>query len=314
MRFTKTPLKISIYESELDFIARCVMDFPYAETGGDFFGLWTKEGFPVICYAIGPGGRAERTATHFNQDVDYLKECGFLLNGRFALEHIGAWHSHHGMSLAEPSQGDVRTMKNALEETGFERFIISICNIENEEVAVNGFLFTNESMHDYTACNWEILQGASPMRENLDAAKDSLLGLFTEPQAKDVSYFVRNIEAEEVKTGGHITVKPEFPKNSYWTKPEGRQYLKNVFERMAARDDLSEVELLQLPDKRVAISFMHQRNAYEIRFPNSFPNGEPEVVEKVKAHDFFRVILRSGRKHKSRITKFLDSLNIFNRN
>src|SRR5262245_50845720 len=105
---SSTPVlsKIFIYESELDFISKCVMDYPSLETGGDFFGLWTKEGFPVIHYAIGPGTAVERTAMHFNQDIEYLRECGFLLNNRFALEHIGAWHSHHAMELAEPSPGD----------------------------------------------------------------------------------------------------------------------------------------------------------------------------------------------------------------
>ena len=312
MRLSIQPTKIFIYESELDFISRCVMDYPQSETGGDFFGLWTKEGIPVIHYAIGPGRNVERTSTHFNQDIEYLRECGFLLNSKFKLEHLGAWHSHHQMELSEPSAGDVNTMKNALSNGGFSRFIISICNIENDEVGVNGFLFSNESLHDYTPCNWEMLEGTSPIRENLLKKEDRLLGLFLEPKSESVSFYVKNTEIPESVQSKHISVKPEFPANSYWTKPEGRQYLKNAFDKMLCRDDLSEVELLQLPDKRVAISFKHNRIAYEIRFPNSFPKGEPEVVEKVKVHDFFRIILRSGRRQKSRIAKFLDSLNIFN--
>lgn len=306
------PSRIYIYESELEFISRCVLDYPHTETGGDFFGLWTKEGYPVIQYAIGPGDAAERTATHFNQEIEYLRECGFLLNNRFGSEHIGAWHSHHRLELSEPSQGDVNTMKNALMETAFSRFIVSICNIVEDEVAVNGFLFSNESLQDYTPCNWVILPGTSPIRESLEKTKDSLLGLFLEPETESASFYVKNTEAPDTEvTNGRVSAKPELPSNSYWTKPEGRQYLKTVYDNMVARPDLSEVELLQLADKRIAISFKHDRVAYEIRFPNSFPNTEPEVVEKVQSNNFLRIILRSGRRQKSRVRKFLDSLNIF---
>lgn len=313
MSANNLPSKIFIYESELDFIARCVADYPHLETGGDFFGLWTKEGFPVIYYAIGPGKNVERTATHFNQDVEYLRECGFLLNGKFRLEHLGAWHSHHHMELSEPSAGDVHTMKNAMSNGGFSKFIISICNIENEEIAVNGFLFSNESLHDYTPCNWEIINGTSPIRESLARMQDTLLGLFLEPKAEGISYFVKNTEVPEAQSR-HISVKPQLPAHSYWTKPEGRQYLKNVFENMSGRDDLSDVELLQLSDSRVAIAFKHHRVAYEIRFPHNFPKAEPEVVEKVQMNNFLRVILRSGKKQRGRMAKFLDSLNIFKSN
>lgn len=309
MRLNNAPSKIFIYESEMEFIARCVMDYPQLETGGDLFGLWTKDGFPVIHYAIGPGRLAEHNAAHFNQDVEYLRECGFLLNNKFRMEHLGAWHSHHRMELSEPSTGDVHTMKTAMYSGNFSRFIISICNIEQEDVAINGFLFSNESPYDYTPCNWEIIDDISPVRENLEKKKDSLLGLFLEPKTEGVSYFVKNTEAPEMQSR-LLTAKPVFPANSYWTKPEGRHYLKSVFENMNRRDDLTEVELLQLRDQRVAIAFKHRLVSYEIRFPHNFPQVEPEVVEKMKTNNVFRIILRSGKKQKGRLARFLDSLNI----
>jgi hypothetical protein len=43
--------KAIIYQSELDYISRCVLDYPNIETGGDLFGFWTYSGFPVIQYA-----------------------------------------------------------------------------------------------------------------------------------------------------------------------------------------------------------------------------------------------------------------------
>jgi hypothetical protein len=84
-----------IYHSELEFIAKCVRQYPELETGGDYFGFWSQDSIPVIQYALGPGDATDRTSVSFYQDIGYLKACGSLLNSRFGLEHIGAWHSHH---------------------------------------------------------------------------------------------------------------------------------------------------------------------------------------------------------------------------
>ena len=308
MDFDKIPPKVFIYESELDFIARCVVDYPNTETGGDFFGLWTKEDHPVIHYAIGPGTQATKNTDSFFQDIDYLRECGFLLHDKYGIEHVGAWHSHHKLLLSEPSSGDIATMRNALQQTGFSRFIISICNIDsNSDVAVNGFLFSYEKLHRYVTCNWTILKGKSPIRENLENQENRLLGLFTNPESENASYFVNNIETPAVRENV-IIEKPELPKNSYWNKTEGQNYLKKVFDQMRSRKDLSQIELLQLPDKRVAISFAHDNNDYEIRFPDNFPKGEPEVVEKVKVNDVVKIILRPPKKQKSVVRKFIDAV------
>ena len=309
MDSTKTPPKVFIYESELDFIARWVVDYPDNETGGDFFGLWTKEGNPVIHYATGPGQKATQNTTSFFQDIDYLRECGFLLNDKYGLEHVGAWHSHHSLSLFEPSTGDINTMRNALQQSGFSRFIISICNIDpNSDVAINGFLFSKEKLHHYTNCNWAILKGNSPIRENRHKQEGGLLGLFTHPESESASYYVNNTEAAEAQNR-QVLEKPELPENSYWNKDEGRQYLKKVVEQMHDRNDLSDIELVQLPDKRVAISFAHENDDYEIRFPDNFPKSDPEVVEKVSVNDVVRIILRPPRKQKGVIRKFLDAVN-----
>src|SRR4051812_13795577 len=103
-------MKAVIYESELEFIANCVMDYPDIETGGDLFGFWTHSGYPSIQYIIGPGPKSNRTSTAFYQDKDYLIEMGRLLREKFGLQHIGEWHSHHQMNLNHPSSGDKRTI------------------------------------------------------------------------------------------------------------------------------------------------------------------------------------------------------------
>lgn len=69
-----------IYASELSFIARHTLDSPSCETGGDLFGYWTHEGYPIVAYVIGPGKKANRQVTFFNQDEAYLVQAGRALN------------------------------------------------------------------------------------------------------------------------------------------------------------------------------------------------------------------------------------------
>src|ERR1035437_2290375 len=182
MKETNPNPKAIIYQSELDFMSRCVIDYPNLETGGDFFGFWTKEGHPVVQFVIGPGKGTTRTSTSFYQDIEYLKECGKFLNGKYGLEHIGGWHSHHRLALAHPSGGDVNTMRNALRNGNIERFLISICNIESEsDVTINGFLFSRENPKDYNFCKWHILDEKSPIRETINKSNTNL---FISPEAK----------------------------------------------------------------------------------------------------------------------------------
>ena len=61
-RATRPAPAALIYQGELDYLSRCILDRPSIETGGELFGYWTASGVPVVLYAIGPGPRARRTA------------------------------------------------------------------------------------------------------------------------------------------------------------------------------------------------------------------------------------------------------------
>ena len=90
------PAKMAvIYRSEMDYISRCIRDYPNIETGGQLFGFLTENGAPVVCYAIGPGRDANHQQAFFNQDTDYLQKVYNQLNRRYGLRYIGEWHSHH---------------------------------------------------------------------------------------------------------------------------------------------------------------------------------------------------------------------------
>ena len=311
-------MKALIHKSELDIITKYVLDYPQLETGGDFFGLWTKEGFPVVQFVLGPGKKTTRSSTSFYQDIDYLKECGLILNGKYGLEHIGAWHSHHHLSLAHPSSGDVNTMRNALRDGKIPQFLISICNINNDsDVSINGFLFSNNFNQDYIKCNWKILEGISSIRESISKnySKVFIMPEVNTNSSGKVRYSNNELPKEELNKHN----KPVFDNNSYWLKDEGREYLKMVYEKLMKREDLTNVELLQLADSRIVISFRFNNGVYEIIFPNNFPIDPPEVIERIPVEDdlisdSIRKLFKSSRKRDYYIQKFIKSLNILDKN
>ena len=127
--------KAIIYKSELDFISRCIQDFPNIETGGELFGFWTQLGTPVVLYAVGPGPYARHHPTSFVQDPDYVDNIEAEMCLRTGLQHVGQWHSHHQLGLAHPSGGDVASMQRGVGAPGFPRMILCIGNCDRGAAA-----------------------------------------------------------------------------------------------------------------------------------------------------------------------------------
>ena len=157
-----------IYQSELDFVSRCILDRPDIETGGQLFGFWTARGVPVVLYAIGPGPQANHQLTFFNQDVEYLKLVGNLLLERFGLQHIGEWHSHHQLGLAEPSGHDAQTMASSIAHLGLGRFLMGLGNCTPSETVFNAFEFAEARGVNYRHLPWNVKNGKSPMRRAVE--------------------------------------------------------------------------------------------------------------------------------------------------
>lgn len=160
--------KAVIYQSELDYISRCILDYPDIETGGQLFGFWTSTGSPVVLYVIGPGRNAQHNPTSFIQDYNYLQFIGNELYKRYGLQHIGEWHSHHQLGLAHPSGGDVNTMQFGVGKPGFPRLLLCIGNCTRTHTTVNPYNFHENNPREYSSAIWDIVNIESPFRKIVD--------------------------------------------------------------------------------------------------------------------------------------------------
>ncbi|HCF60109.1 MAG TPA: hypothetical protein DFS52_19205 [Myxococcales bacterium] len=155
--------KAYLFRSELDRIAGFVAAYPRLETGGNLFGYRTNSGAPVVCIATGPGRAAEHHATAFYQDADYLETCGRLLFERFALQHVGEWHSHHRLGLQRPSAGDEATVFKCMEPMRWSSFMLGIANLDTRGKPSIGFFQLDASRRACTQLEVEVLDRASPL-------------------------------------------------------------------------------------------------------------------------------------------------------
>lgn len=174
-----------IYRSELDFISRCILDYPNIETGGQLFGFWTSDGTPIVTYVIGPGINAQHHPTSFVQDQEYPDVVGQELHRRYRLQHIGEWHSHHQLDLARPSCGDVNAFVYGLRNPKFPRLLLCIGNCTPTETTVNAFNFHKKDPHNYVHARWDIVENESPYRPLVDHDLNRVL---IQPYTKKASH------------------------------------------------------------------------------------------------------------------------------
>jgi len=274
------------HESELRFISNCVLDYSNLETGGDYFGFWTKYGMPVIVFATGPGPQTSRSEVSFYQDIGYLHNTGNYVYENYKIKHIGSWHSHHRLGLEHPSGGDVNTMRNALSNGNLQRFFITICNIKDADtVKINGFLFSNEYSNFYRPVKWNIIERPSPIRE-----KEINNSLFTSPKSQNATFVVDVVKKKIVNVSEHE--KPALPENSFFNTKEGSEFLKKEFLKIKNHPECSDVEMVQNEDNTIGFTFKMESKDVEIRYPNDFSSANPNpiVIERenggaVKTHN-----------------------------
>lgn len=264
--------KAVIYQSELDYISRCVLDYPNIETGGDLFGFWTYSGFPVIQYAIGPGANANHQSTFFNQDANYLLELGNKLRETHGLQHIGEWHSHHQLGLAEPSGHDISTVCKAISQYNLSNFFLVITNIREQSSSINGFMFNKEKGRDFDYAGWVILEGKSPIRQDFDSRFQDLV---YQPRTMQSSL----LDLSRATLNNLEFIKPEYSSEYWLSEKSNHLILKNLIESLSKY--FVNIQVFQRnDDKTIYLQFQKDEKEYNVIFPIDFPKNNLMIIDK----------------------------------
>jgi len=123
---------VSIFSSEIEFIASLADEWGEIETGGELYGLWSHAGRPVVMLATPPGPKAIHEVAHFCQDVERFREVTEELNRSFALQFIGDYHSHHSLGLEKPSPGDTTHIAAVAAKNHLSRLVQFIVTFKEE--------------------------------------------------------------------------------------------------------------------------------------------------------------------------------------
>ena len=256
-----------IYKSELDFISRCILDYKNIETGGQLFGYWTADGSPVVIYAIGPGANANHQVAFFNQDIDYLLNIGNILVHHYGLQHIGEWHSHHKLGLAQPSGHDASTMADTIKEKRLPQFLLCIGNCSDVETTLNPFNFTLNAGYNYAKAQWTIKDIESPYRRLIDRElKDILLQPITiKPSYKAIGV---NKSLSEMKLSN----------TGYWFEnKQNRLVLKSIIDFIESYPHQAHCLIKMDSQNHIQLLVKRQDKDEYIYFPSKFPQVAPEI-------------------------------------
>lgn len=182
---------LGIYGSELEMAARVSAECGEIETGGDTYGLWTRGGRPMIMLATGPGPNATHESAHFAQDIDFCRETIERIEGRYGVQWLGTWHSHHRLGLPRPSGGDVNQVQSLTRRNGFDRWCEIIVTFEgggnisrhsrarqgrgqrtvaSGAIRCSAFLYTNPQQGEKVEVPIRVFPGISPFRLTVLAA------------------------------------------------------------------------------------------------------------------------------------------------
>lgn len=263
-----TDRQVFIFKSEMDFISRCIMDYPDIETGGQLFGYFSESGTPLVVYAIGPGPKANHQVTFFNQDLDYLVKTGRCLKDSLGLHHIGEWHSHHKMGLARPSGHDAHTMISTIREKNLGTFLLCIGNIRHGRPTFTPFLCDDRK---YVTGSWDIICGDNPFRRVADRLMQEFVSL---PHT-----------APSVIQDEHQTETPASPTyvDGYWlAKKANHAVLHDICTFLMRNKGLHARQQVKLVDGLVCIVSSHndlygRDHTEEVLFPAGFPESAPVI-------------------------------------
>ena len=263
----EVPDRVVIYRGELEYISRCILDYPNIETGGNLFGFYTTFRIPVIQYVLGPGKNSKHDPTHFKQDEFFFNTNADMLINEHALHHIGTWHSHHKLGINHPSGGDVDSILYGMKEDGLEAFLLVIGNIDKKGTSANAYSFFLPN-RDYNLSRWVVLNDESPIRRQFDKKHGDIIYV---PRAGNAVMH----QIKSVPLYGEAVKEISYSKG-YWLNDEvNKAELKKIISFL--KKDYNNVSMyLQDEDKTFKIIIKDKKNI-EIIFPNAFPKVPPVI-------------------------------------
>jgi hypothetical protein len=261
------PDRVIIYKGELEYISRCILDYPNIETGGNLFGFYTTFRIPVIQYVLGPGKHSEHNPTHFRQDEAFFNINADMLIKEHALNHIGTWHSHHKLGIDHPSGGDANSIFYGMKEDGLEGFLLVIGNIGEKGTSAKAYSFFLPNKN-YRHSQWVVLNEESPIRQQFDKKHRDIIHV---PRAGNA----KMQRLESVPLYGEAAKKISYSKG-YWLNDEANKAeLKFIINYLKKR--YNNVSLyFQEEDQTLKIIIAGGDN-YEIVFPKAFPKVPPVI-------------------------------------
>ena len=280
--------KLLIYESELNFLAQCTLDYPETETGCDLFGFWTHTGHAVVQYIIGPGELVKRSETTFYQDEEYLKAIGDELRTKHGLQHLGNFHSHHNFTLKKPSQQDSTTVVKAMNTYQLDRFLLMIGNIVNgDSTTINAYQYNRGKEHLYDHSGFVVLPGASPIRTIFDASCTSYLYQPKTEHARVVNLLESTLEDQ-------VYSKPNYPEN-YWLRiKENRKILNGIMHKLNQEFGYVKAKQEDTTDLVYLLFGSRELGPLKVTFPLGFPTSAPLVYKFDLDTIRFRKLLESS--------------------
>lgn len=254
--------KALIYASELDYIAKCIQDYPNIETGGQLYGAWTASGAPRVIYVIGPGPRANHQSTFFNQDVEYLKTVGSKLK-EYGLQHIGEWHSHHHLGLPHPSGHDAQTMQNGITQLNLNRLLLCIGSYNDRGIVIKPFNFARD-VH-FVPSQWEIIDTRNRLREVID---NDLAVMLCNPSSSKYTFAEEYIVPQK---------QPVSNQSGWFANIENRMAFKQIIDALKGQQWIKEVTPQISAEGIVSLKIVTRTFAEIITFPIDFPNFPFEI-------------------------------------
>lgn len=123
---------ITMFASDVQFMAGNAYAHKNIETGGWIYVLWSHNGRAVVMLASSSGPGACKEIAHFAVDPDYVTAWNKKLQKMFSIQYGGNWHSHHGLvGMDHPSRGDARQIHGLAARCNIPQMVQIVLTYEN---------------------------------------------------------------------------------------------------------------------------------------------------------------------------------------